>query len=121
MVAVERDGTPHVPSEAAMMEYILVMATGDAESRPKGGWVEYHNGPQAKPGLNGMKKGELLGEQKAFGYLCYGDAAFRYGGIEQQVRVKRIALAWARGLQMAAHHVVAHGCRCWQSDGSTSR
>jgi hypothetical protein len=79
MVAVERDGTPRVPSEASMMEYVLVMATGDAESRPKGGWVEYHNGPQAKPGLNGMKKGELLGEKKAFGYLSHGNAAFRFG------------------------------------------
>ena len=37
IIAVERDETPRVPPEAAMMEYILVMATGDAESRPKGG------------------------------------------------------------------------------------
>jgi hypothetical protein len=71
-----------------MMEYVLVMATGDAESRPKGGWVEYHNGPQAKPGLNGMKKGELLGEKKAFGYLSHGNAAFRFGAIEKQVRTQ---------------------------------
>ena len=40
MVAVELDGTPRVPLEAAMMEYVLAMATGDVESRPKGGWEE---------------------------------------------------------------------------------
>ena len=48
MVAVDRDGKPRVPSEAAVMEYVLAMATGDTESRPKGGWQDYHNGPQAK-------------------------------------------------------------------------
>ena len=41
---MERDGTPRVPSEAAMMEYVMAMATGDAESRPKGGWKEYEMG-----------------------------------------------------------------------------
>ena len=44
MVAIERDGSPRVPSEAAVMEYVLAMATGDTESRPKGGWQDYHNG-----------------------------------------------------------------------------
>ena len=41
VIAVERDGTPRVPSEAAMMEYVLAMATRDVESRPKGGGKEY--------------------------------------------------------------------------------
>ena len=36
MVAIDRDGKPRVPSEAAVMEYVLVMATGDTESL-KGG------------------------------------------------------------------------------------
>ena len=52
VIAVERDGTPRVPLEAAMMEYVLAMATGDADSRPKGGWKEYEMGEHVKPGLN---------------------------------------------------------------------
>ena len=64
VIAVERDGTPRVPSEAAMMEYVLAMATSDVESRPKGGWKEYEMGDHVKPGLHGRKQGELLGGQK---------------------------------------------------------
>ena len=86
VVAVDRDGTPRVPSEAAMMEYVLVMATGDVESRPKGGWKEYHMGEHVKPGLHGRKKGELLGARKAFGFGQCADAPFRFRGIQEQVR-----------------------------------
>ena len=67
MVACERDGSPRIPSEAAMMEYVLAMATGDVESRPKGGWAEYHNGEHARRGLHGKRKGEMMGAEKAFG------------------------------------------------------
>ena len=66
MLGVESDGRPRVPSDASMMEYILVMATGDAESRPKGGWAEYHNGPHAKRGLHGKLRGELMGPNKEY-------------------------------------------------------
>ena len=86
VIAVERDGTPRVPSEAAMMEYVLSMATGDVASRPKGGWEEYHNGEHARPGLHGYKKGALLGRQKAFGKGQYADAPFHFRSIENQVR-----------------------------------
>jgi len=97
IVAVERDGTPRVPPEAAMMEYVLVMATGDAESRPKGGWKEYFMGEHVKPGLNGRKKGELLGEQKEFGFGPYADAPFRFRCIQEQVRVRRGAVGFVLG------------------------
>ena len=90
MVAVELDGTPRVPLEAAMMEYVLAMATGDNSSRPKGGWAEYLSGAHVKPNLHGKKRGEMLGEMKAFGYCQYGDAPFRYRGFEQQV----LAIRW---------------------------
>ena len=46
-----------------MMEYVLAMATGDAEPRPKGGWKEYEMGEHVKPGLHGRKRGELLGNK----------------------------------------------------------
>ena len=85
LVAVDRDGTPRVPPPAAMQEYVLAMATADSESRPKGGWAEYLNGPQAKPGFHGKKRGELMGGQKAFGIGPRADSPFRYRGIEQQV------------------------------------
>jgi hypothetical protein len=43
------------------MEYVLSMATGDAESRPKGGRPEYRNGPHAKPTcLQGKKTGSFM-------------------------------------------------------------
>lgn len=86
MVAVEHDGTPRVPSEAAMIEYVLAMATGDADLWPKGGWEEYHNGEHAKPSLHGKKRGELLGPQKDFGKGGYADAPFRYRAIAEQLR-----------------------------------
>ena len=90
LVAYERDKTPRVPSEAAMMEYVLVMATGDTTSRPKGGWAEYHLGEHVKPGLHGKRKGEMMGEMKAFGTGPYADAPFRYRAIEQDV----LAIRW---------------------------
>ena len=49
------------------------MATGDVESRPKGGWAEYLNGPQAKPSFHGRLKGELMGKQKAYGTGVHAD------------------------------------------------
>jgi len=67
------------------MEYVLAMATGDVESRPKGGWEEYHMGEHVKPGLHGKKRGELLGPPKAFGRGGYADAPFRYRAIAEQV------------------------------------
>jgi len=67
LIAVERDGSPRVPSDAAMMEYVLAMATGDVESRPKGGFAEYQKGEHVKPGLHGRKRGDMPGKQKAFG------------------------------------------------------
>ena len=90
MVAVARDGTARVPPQAAMMEYVLVMATGDTASRPKGGWAEYHSGAHARAGLHGKKRGELMGELKAHGTGSRADAPFRYRGIEQQV----LAIRW---------------------------
>mgnify|MGYP006936432721 CR=1 FL=1 len=62
------------------------MATGDIESRPKGGWAEYHNGAHVKPSLHGKRKGELMGKVKAFGTGPYADGPFRYRAIEQDVR-----------------------------------
>ena len=67
-----------------MMEYVMAMATGDAESRPKGGWKEYEMGEHVKPGLHGRKHGELLGEQKQFGTGAYADKPFRFRGIQEQ-------------------------------------
>ena len=68
-----------------MMEYVLAMATGDAASRPKGGWAEYLNGPQAKPVLHGKKQGDLRGPKKEFGTGCYADAPFRCRAFAEQV------------------------------------
>ena len=86
LIAVERDGSPRVPSDAAMMEYVLAMATGDVESRPKGGFAEYQKGEHVKPGLHGRKRGDMPGKQKAFGKGQYADAPFRFRTIEVQVR-----------------------------------
>lgn len=88
MLAVERDGKPRVPTQAAMMEYVLAMATGDVESRPKGGRPEYRNGVQEEPALNGKRLGQVMSEEnkKEFGWGAYADEPFRYRGVEQQVR-----------------------------------
>ena len=48
LVAVEASGKEKIPPEAAMMEYVLAMATSDVESRPKGGWRDYKSGSHAK-------------------------------------------------------------------------
>ena len=88
MVAVERDGSARVPSEAAVMEYVLVMAVGDATSRPKGGRPEYRNGPQFKLSLNGMKHGDMMGKHKEFGRGSHADAPFRFLHIQNTVRVR---------------------------------
>ena len=85
MIACERDGHVRVPSDAAMMEYVLSMATGDSASRPKGGWAEYHLGEHVEPALHGKRKGEMMGKMKEFGTGSYADGPFRYrscGGIE---------------------------------------
>ena len=65
---------------------VLVMATGDVASRPKGGWAEYRNGEHAKTGLHGKKSGELMGAQKAYGTGAYTDAPFRFRSIEEFVK-----------------------------------
>ena len=88
MIAVDRDQKPRIPGEAAVMEYVLAMATGDTESRPKGGWQDYHNGPQARHGLHGRKRDEMFYTdkgQKAYGTGGYADKPFRYRGIQEQV------------------------------------
>ena len=72
--------------EAAVMEYALVMATGDVESRPKGGRKEYRNGAHAKVVVHGKKSGDLMGAQKEFGSGCYADAPFRYCTIAETVK-----------------------------------
>ena len=43
------------------MEYVLAMATGDVDSRPKGGWAEYHSGEHVMPG-----------EDTGFACVCVG-------------------------------------------------
>ena len=69
------------------MEYVLSMATGDVESRPKGGRPEYCNGPHAKPTLRGKKQGSFMTEEtkKQFGWGNRGNSSFRYRAIEQQI------------------------------------
>ena len=107
VIAVDRDGSPRVPSEAALMEYVLAMATGDVASRPKGGWEEYLKGEHVKPGLHGRKRGETPGPQKQYGKGQYADAPFRFRSIEMQVR--------------ASPGLAAHGSSPAVSDASRAR
>ena len=77
VLVVEKDGLARIPSTAALMEYVLSMATGDVESRPKGGRPEYRNGPHAKPSiLGGKKHGSFMTKKtkKKFGWGCRGDS-----------------------------------------------
>ena len=67
---------------ALWQEYVLAMATSDVASRPKGGRVEYRNGPHAKPSLHG-KKCTLT--SRKYGVGAYADSPFRYRGIAEQV------------------------------------
>ena len=90
LVAVDSNGSPRVPSTAAVMEYVLTMAVGDAASRPKGGWMSYQSGDHVKPSLHGRKRGQLMGKAKAFGTGAFADAPFRYRAIEQDV----LAIRW---------------------------
>ena len=74
-------------------------AIGDTASRPKGGWLEYRNGPQYKPGLYGKKQGEIYKNSKAkHGFGPYSRAEMMYRHVYQQARSQRRGLGgwWVR-------------------------
>ena len=84
--AIELNGAPRIPSKAALMEYVLAMATGDVESRPKGGRPEYRM-KDHKAGLWGKRAGEFMTAEnmKAFGWGAFADKPFRFRRIECQM------------------------------------
>ena len=87
LVAIDEEGKTRMPSEAAVMEYILMMVIGD-KSRPKGGRPEYMKGDHVKVTcMSGKKVGEMMTDEnkREFGWGAYADVPFRYRGIEQQV------------------------------------
>ena len=98
LVEVARDGRSRVPSGAAMKEYLLAMATGDAESRPKGGWPEYRSGKHAKVSLQGKTSGEMMTEEnkKEYGWGGHADLPFRYRAIAEELLAIRWRMMWGR-------------------------
>ena len=73
---------------------VLAMATADVESRPKGGWAEYRDGPQALVHLHGKSPGEMMGGAKEFGTGAYADAPYRFRSIEEHVK----SIRWFYGV-----------------------
>ena len=74
LVPVDVDGTVRVPHDAAVVEYVLAMATGNAQSRPKGYFAEYRNGPMYRTVFYGQKQGDMLkGKVGAYGYGAFSE------------------------------------------------
>ena len=66
---------------------VCLQAVGDTQSRPKGGTVEYRNGPQFKPLLWGKRQGDLFKNTKGehgIGSYCAYEMLFVQ--IEREVR-----------------------------------
>ena len=85
LAMVRSDGEPVVPSAAVVMSFICQMAKGDQKC-PKGGWVEYRNGPWYKLAL-GKKQGDLMASKgpKAFGFGSHAEQPCRFTTIEQKI------------------------------------
>ena len=84
------DGVPVVPTAAAVMSFVCHMAKGDKRC-PKGGWVDYRNGPWYKLAL-GKKQGDLMASkgQKAFGFGPHANEPCRFTTIEQKISGMRM-------------------------------
>ena len=81
------------------------MAKGDKKC-PKGGWVDYRNGPWYKL-VFGKKQGDLMSSQgqKAYGFGPFADEPCRFVSIEQ--KVSGIRMWYDRQLK---HTSVANPC-----------
>ena len=75
---IERDGRLVVPTVAAALSWICQMSKGDKKC-PKGGWIEYRNGPWYKLAL-GRQQGDLMASKgaKAFGYGPHAEQPCRF-------------------------------------------
>ena len=70
----------------ALFEYVGVMAIGDTQSRPKGGFRECRDNPTYKTGFHGMTQGELFKNSKgAHGFGPYSNSEFVYTTIEKNL------------------------------------
>eukprot|EP00966_Prymnesium_polylepis_P125622 2904401-Prymnesium_polylepis.1 len=70
-----------MPTVATAISWVLQMAKGDKKC-PKGGWVDYRNGPWYKIAL-GKQQGTLI--EKAYGYGARADKPCRFTTIKQKV------------------------------------
>ena len=72
------------------MSFICQMAKGD-QKFPKGGWVEYRNGPWYKLAL-GKKQGDLMASKgpKACGFGSHAEQPCRFTTIEQKISGMRM-------------------------------
>ena len=65
---LDANGMPVLVSAAAIIEYLMKMAHGDAQSVPKGGEPAYRNEPQYKLRF-GRKQGDIMAKhEKQYGY-----------------------------------------------------
>ena len=99
----DRDSPCRVAVQAGARSYCARAAVcrpsgiGDTASRPKGGWVEYRNGPQCKPSIRGKKQGDVFKNSKAkHGFGPYARAEMMYRHIYQQARSQCCVLGWWR-------------------------
>ena len=60
---LDADGVPVLVSPAAILEYLMKMAHGDAQSVPKGGEPEYRNGEQYGKQV-GIRQGDRMAKHE---------------------------------------------------------
>lgn len=77
------------------------LAQGNAEVCPKGGRIEYANGPWYKPQF-GKDRGEMMGARKEFGYGAYASEPTRVSTIEQKMSKIRTWLEAVSGARLRA-------------------
>ena len=109
-MAVNDDGSLRVPHPEALFEYVGVMAIGDTQSRPKGGFRECRDNPTYKTGFHGMTQGELFKNSKP-----QNNELFQ----KIQLRACSVKAATLAGSKPPHHGELQAGCwsRCqWRSN-----
>ena len=86
---LDASGQPRRCTPAALVEWLMKMAHGDAVSVPKGGFPEYRNGEQYRDTF-GKRQGDMLAaHEQEFGYGPYATQPYRYVSLEKKLYAVR--------------------------------